>query len=73
MAAPSHHPGDGEHLKEFWAYGKGAAKIRWNTPGDFERCVHHLGRYVADPEGLCNVLHQMATGAPPGNAPGDHA
>lgn len=73
MAAQDHHPGDGAELKKYWAYGKGAARIRWNLPGDFERCVHHLSRYVADPNGMCNVLHRMATGAPPGHAPGDQA
>jgi hypothetical protein len=56
----------GERLKRFWAFGEGAAKIRWNTDGDFDRCVKHLRGKIADPEGYCNVVHQMATGHPPG-------
>lgn len=61
-------PGDGnaEHLKDYWTRGAGAAKIRWGTDGDFGRCVTQLGRYVTDPQGLCNVLHRRATGHAPG-------
>jgi hypothetical protein len=51
---------------EYWSTGKGAVKIRWGTDGDFQRCVRHLGKYVSDPEGLCNHLHQRALGHPPG-------
>jgi hypothetical protein len=54
-------------LKAYWTRGPGAAKIAWNTPGDFKRCVAELGKYVRDPEGLCNVYHQAATGGPPGH------
>ena len=62
------NPGDGaaRQLKAYWTRGKGAAKIRWGTPHDFDRCVTHLGKYVSDPEGLCNIYHQAAVGAPPG-------
>lgn len=60
------HPGDARELKTYWARGKGALKIRWGTDGDFARCVRHLSKYVSDPEGYCNVLHQEALGAPPG-------
>lgn len=56
----------GDHLKDYWVAGPGAAKIRWGTPGDFDRCVTHLRKYVTDPEGLCNVLHRKATGSAPG-------
>jgi hypothetical protein len=55
-----------QRLMEYWAHGKGAIKIRWGTDGDFARCVSHLRKYVSDPEGLCNHLHQRALGAPPG-------
>ena len=54
------------NLKRYWTKGPGAAKIAWGTPGDFKRCVTHLGKYVRDPEGLCNTYHQAAVGAPPG-------
>lgn len=34
------------------------------------RCVRHLSKYFpTDPKGLCNILHQKATGAPPGHGP----
>jgi hypothetical protein len=32
-----------ERLHVYWVHGEGAAKIRWGTPGDFQRCVDHLG------------------------------
>lgn len=53
-------------LHEYWVRGPGAVKIRWGTDGDFDRCVTHLSKYVTDPEGLCNKLHQAALGHPPG-------
>lgn len=54
-------------LRKYWTRGKGALKIRWNTPGDFNRCVKHLRKYVGTgAEGLCNVYHVSATGQPPG-------
>ena len=62
-------PGDGpaRRLKRYWTKGEGAAKIAWGTPGDFNRCVYHLGKlFVTDPQGLCNTYHQAAIGAPPG-------
>lgn len=62
------NPGDGPgaRLKRYWAFGEGAAKIKWNTPGDFDRCVRELRGKLTDPEGYCNVVHRMATGHPPG-------
>ena len=55
-------------LQRYWLAGKGAAKIRWNIPGDFKRCVRNLVKYFPkDPEGLCNILHTKATGGPPGH------
>lgn len=53
-------------LRWYWTHGEGAIKIRWGTPGDFDRCVRQLRKHVRDPEGLCNTYHQAATGAPPG-------
>jgi hypothetical protein len=63
-----------ERLMAYWAEGKGALKIRWNTPGDYDRCVRELGKYVSPGvvHGLCQNLHQRATGHPAGKAPGDH-
>lgn len=70
-------PGDGntEQLMRYWTTGPGAIKIRWGSPRDFDRCVEHLSKYVGPGivKGLCNRLHQRATGAPPGHAPGEEA
>jgi hypothetical protein len=59
----------------YWAEGAGAAKIQWGVPGDFDRCVTELGKYVSPSvvKGLCSNLHQRATGARPGHAPGEEA
>lgn len=54
--------GPGHNLRNYWVRGKGAAKIRWNTPGDWTRCVAQLGKYVKDPKGLCAEYHKQATG-----------
>lgn len=62
-----------QRLMEYWAHGAGAAKIGWGRDGDFDRCVVELGKYV-NPDivkGLCSNLHQRATGARPGHAPGE--
>jgi uncharacterized protein DUF6582 len=54
-------------LQRYWLAGKGAAKIRWGMPHDFNRCVRQLRKYFPkNPQGLCNILHQKALGAPPG-------
>lgn len=53
-------------LREHWVHGEGAAKIRWGTGGDFDRCVRQLRKYVRDPEGLCAEYHKEATGVWPG-------
>lgn len=64
--------GNTERLMRYWAEGAGAAKVRWGEPGDFDRCVTELGKYVGPGivKGLCSNLHQRATGARPGHAPG---
>jgi uncharacterized protein DUF6582 len=55
-------------LQKYWLAGKGAAKIRWNVPGDFMRCVRALTKYFPkDPKGLCEILHEKATGGSPGH------
>lgn len=61
-----------ERLKVYWTEGAGAAKIRWGVPGDFDRCVVQLGKYVSPGivKGLCANLHKRATGGWPGHAPG---
>jgi HK97 family phage prohead protease len=59
------HPGDTERLHEYWVHGEGAAKIRWGQPGDFQRCVDHLGKFIKDPQGYCNLAHHAALGIYP--------
>lgn len=60
-----------ERLKAYWSEGKGAAELRWGEPGDYDRCIVALGRYVSDGvvHGLCQNLHIRATGFPAGHAP----
>ena len=70
------NPGRGMplQLQRYWLAGKGAAKIRWNVPGDFLRCVRQLRKYFPkDPKGLCNILHTKATGGPPGHGSAEHS
>lgn len=62
---PSPKPG-ARRLRRYWTRGAGAIKIVWGTPGDFNRCVAQLGKYVKDPKGLCAVYHHSALGAWPG-------
>lgn len=75
-------PGTGlpPQLQRYWLTGAGAAKIQWGTPGDFDRCrvainteVSKDGPPLSDRvvSGLCATLHKMATGARPGQAPGE--
>jgi phage head maturation protease len=56
------HPGDTERLHAYWVHGPGAAKVAWGTPGDFDRCVTELGKYIKDPQGYCNLAHHAALG-----------
>src|SRR5262244_3760074 len=55
-------PAATERLHRYWVHGEGAAKIAWGSPGDFDRCVAHLGKYIADPKGYCNLAHHAALG-----------
>jgi hypothetical protein len=71
MVDPNPARGMPLQLQKYWIAGKGGAKIRWRMPGDFKRCVHNLRKYFPkNPEGLCNILHQKALGAPPGKGHG---
>jgi HK97 family phage prohead protease len=51
-----------ERLHRYWVHGEGAAKIGWGAPGDFDRCVAELGKYIGDPQGYCNLAHHAALG-----------
>lgn len=71
MVDPNPGRGMPAALQRYWLVGKGAAKIRWHMPHDFDRCVRNLRKYFPkNPEGLCNILHQKAVGAPPGKGHG---
>jgi len=59
------NPKGTERLHEYWVHGEGAAKIRWGAPGDFDRCVMHLGKFIKDPKGYCNLAHHAALGIYP--------
>lgn len=64
------NPKSTQKLMEYWAHGKGAAKIKWGAPCDFCRCLTHLGKYVHRPDylkGLCANLHHRALGVWPGH------
>lgn len=55
-------------LKRYWGQGQGAAKIRWNTPGDFTRCTRQLHKYLGSrARGYCARLHKDRTGVWPGD------
>ena len=55
--------GGAEKLRRYWTVGIGAAKIRWGTPGDWTRCVRHLGKYLgARSRGYCALRHKEMTG-----------
>lgn len=61
-------------LKRWWITESG---IPWGQPGDFAACVVLAEKVFAehgiaiDPKGWCSNLHQEATGARPGHAPGE--
>ncbi|QWY82761.1 head maturation protease [Arthrobacter phage SilentRX] len=58
-------------ITSYWVDGRGAAKIGWGVPGDFNRCRANLGKYVQNPSwlaGLCANLHYRALGVWPGAA-----
>lgn len=62
------HPEETRRLHTYWTRGPGAAKIRWGTPGDFNRCRTQLAKYLP-PNFLnrtCAEWHHDATGSWPG-------
>ena len=60
--------GNAERLRHYWVYGKGAIKIRWNTPGDWTRCYSYLMKYMGPrAKGYCSLRHKEATGFWPGS------
>ena len=68
------HPSATARIRRYWTKGKGAAKIAWGTPGDFNRCRSQLAKYVQNPEwlaGLCANMHHEVLGTWPGRKRGD--
>lgn len=53
-----------ERLKRYWTVGRGAAKIRWGTPGSWRRCYRHLVKYVGPriAPGYCTNLSKRLGG-----------
>ena len=67
------HPIPTARIRRYWVRGKGAAKIRWGQPGDFNRCRRQLAKYVRRPDwlaGLCANMHKEALGVWPGRERG---
>lgn len=63
-------------LIKYWTTGAGGARIAWNSPGDYQRCIVNIQAEVSKDgaplpdrviHGLCATLHKMATGGSPGH------
>lgn len=72
------HPIPTGRIRRYWTHGKGAAKIAWGTPGDFNRCRRQLAKYIANPEwlaGACANMHMEVLGVwpNPGGNRGHHS
>ncbi|HEY9378971.1 MAG TPA: hypothetical protein VIQ02_17990 [Jiangellaceae bacterium] len=52
------------NLRQYWAFGRGAAKIRWGTPGAWRRCYRNLVKYVGPTRapGTCTNLAKLRGG-----------
>lgn len=67
------HPIPTGRIRRYWVRGKGAAKIRWGVPGDFNRCRRQLAKYIVNPKwlaGACANMHREALGVWPGQEKG---
>ena len=64
--------GNAEKLRRYWTYGKGGAKIRWKTPGDWTRCYKQLAKYMGPrAKGYCALRHKEMNGYWPGDKKND--
>lgn len=65
MARKSGARGNAETLRRYWSTGgKGGAKIRWGSPGDWTRCTRQLASYLGPrAKGYCQLLHKRNTGS----------
>ena len=60
--------GNADRLRRYWTVGVGGQKIRWNTPGDWYRCVSFLSKHLGPrARGYCNLRHKEMTGMYPGD------
>lgn len=60
--------GGAEHLRRYWTVGPGGMKIRWNTGGDWTRCVRLLSKHLGPrAKGYCALRHKEMTGMWPGD------
>lgn len=60
--------GNAEKLRRYWTVGKGGAKIRWGTGGDWTRCVRNLKKYLGTrAKGYCALRHKEMNGMWPGD------
>lgn len=57
------------NLERYWKRGKGAARIRWGTPGDWTRCHRFIRKHVgsARAKRICAQWHRDTTGMWPGD------
>lgn len=54
--------GGAEKLRRYWTVGEGGLKIRWNTPGDWTRCVRQLSKHLGPrARGYCALRHKEMT------------
>ncbi len=65
----------GENLKRYWTVGAGGRRVRWGTPGQFNRCVKLIEKYAVkegfSAEGFCARLYHEMNGEWPGKKRGD--
>jgi hypothetical protein len=55
--------GNAQTLRNYWTKGAGAAKIKWGTGGDFNRCVRSVSKFMGPrARGYCALRHKAATG-----------
>jgi hypothetical protein len=56
--------GKAEKLRRYWTTGRGGRKkIKWNTGGDWTRCVRYLSKYLGPrAKGYCALRHKEVTG-----------
>jgi hypothetical protein len=73
------HPIPTGRIRRYWTQGKGAGKIGWGAPGDFNRCRKQLAKYIANPDwlaGACANMHKEVLGVwpnPRGGNRGHHS